>query len=204
MLINFDELSNNQTYHVMTQTILPRPIAWVLTQNDDDSFNIAPFSYFNAVCSDPALLMISIGYKSDGSDKDTIANLKKRQHATVHIASYDNLIELNQSAAELAYGESEINASNIPLRKQSGFHLPIVDNIAVAYDCTLYELQKIGNHQQNIVYLQAHQIFIDDKHAHIDDKQRINVNAQSVNPLARLGGAQYACLGDVISRKRGV
>ena len=74
MIIQFADLKPLQRYHMMTQTIIPRPIAWVLTENDNGSSNLAPFSYFTALCSDPALVVLSIGKKPDGSLKDTRHN----------------------------------------------------------------------------------------------------------------------------------
>ena len=75
---SFSDLNPSERYHIMTQVVIPRPIAWVLTANDGDQsnhsssrFNLAPFSYFNAISSDPPLVMMSIGKKPDGEEKDT-------------------------------------------------------------------------------------------------------------------------------------
>ena len=79
MLINLKELSTPQVYFTMTQTVLPRPVAWILSENENESYNLAPFSYFNAVCSDPPLIMVSIGLQDDGRDKDTLVRYSPRQ-----------------------------------------------------------------------------------------------------------------------------
>lgn len=71
MDINLDDLSSTEVYYTMTETLVPRPIAWVLSENLSGSYNLAPFSYFTAVCSNPPLIMISVGKKPDGSPKDT-------------------------------------------------------------------------------------------------------------------------------------
>ena len=78
MHFDLSELSPNRVYYTMIQTLVPRPIAWVLTDNGNDSFNLAPFSYFNGVASDPPLLMISVGKKPDGTLKDTRTNIIER------------------------------------------------------------------------------------------------------------------------------
>ena len=46
MNIDLTELSQNQVYHTMTQTVVPRPIAWVLSEHENGKLNLAPFSYF--------------------------------------------------------------------------------------------------------------------------------------------------------------
>ncbi len=61
MNIDLSTLAPTQVYHLMTQTVIPRPIAWVLTDSGEQNFNLAPFSYFTAVSSRPPLLMISVG-----------------------------------------------------------------------------------------------------------------------------------------------
>ena len=79
MDIDLAALGPAQVYGLMTQTLIPRPIAWVLSENSDGGLNLAPFSYFNAVCSSPPLVMISVGKKPDGSFKDTRVNIEGRR-----------------------------------------------------------------------------------------------------------------------------
>ena len=79
MEIDLDSLSANGVYHTLTRTVIPRPVAWVLSENAGGDYNLAPFSYFNAICSDPPLIMISVGKKPDGSSKDTRVNITARR-----------------------------------------------------------------------------------------------------------------------------
>ena len=72
----------NENYKLMAQTILPRPIAWVVTE-DNGVVNIAPFSYFIGLSSEPASVLISVGHKADGTPKDTLANLRKHKKCTI-------------------------------------------------------------------------------------------------------------------------
>ena len=130
MQIDFSRLSPSARYFLMTQTIIPRPVAWVLTRNDDDdnggapSFNLAPFSYFCAVCSDPALLMISIGEKPAGGDKNTARNIRARGRFVVHIAPQKLARALNETSASLPYGESEIDKVGLSLTAFAGRRRP--------------------------------------------------------------------------------
>jgi flavin reductase (DIM6/NTAB) family NADH-FMN oxidoreductase RutF len=79
MYVDFKPLSANEVYFSMIQAVVPRPIAWVLSENSNGSHNLAPFSYFNAVCSKPPLIMLSIGVRPDGTLKDTTANIAARR-----------------------------------------------------------------------------------------------------------------------------
>lgn len=201
MNIDLSSVSANGIYHLMTQTVIPRPIAWVLSSNTDASINLAPFSYFNAVCSDPPLLMLSMGKKPDGSAKDTVTNLQLGEYCVIHIAHANQSEQVTNTAATLEYGVSEIEINDIPLITHSTWPLPRVNNCPIAYLSRVYSTQQIGNAEQQIVFVEAIELYIDDSVVS-EHNGRITVDAMSVNPLARLGASQYANLGDVFSKAR--
>jgi flavin reductase (DIM6/NTAB) family NADH-FMN oxidoreductase RutF len=185
----------------MTRTIIPRPIAWVLSENKDLSFNLAPFSYFNAVCSDPPLLMISMGKKPTGDTKDTATNLQVGAYCTVHIANASQADMVTATAATLEYGENEADLNNIELCDHNAWPIKRIKETPIAYLCKVHSRQEIGNTPQQIIFLEAQEIFLSDDVASENDG-RISVNALDVNPLARLGASQYANLGDVFTKTR--
>lgn len=197
MIISFDKLNANRIYHTMTQTLIPRPIAWVLTRNDTsiDSFNLAPFSYFTAISSDPALLLLSIGKKAYGdevgSDKDTLHNLKTQQKCVIHIASADHVDALNTSAKALAYGESEIAQQKLALTNFEGFDLPRLNGVGIAFACQLHQIVPIDDSKQTMVLLQVESVFVDDALVEKDGNDRLSINADNVSPLAKLGAGEY-------------
>ena len=193
MQIDFSTLSPNQIYHTMIQTIIPRPIAWILSENDNSTFNLAPFSYFNAVSSNPPLLMVSIGRKSADSPKDTVANIQSRGQFVVHIANQDLAGPLNDSSATLAYGDSELAATQLETVSFEPFALPRIKEAPIAFACELYELQEIGNSPTSLVFGEIKYAYINDNVASQEGK-RLSVLAEQLNPLARLGGNDYCGL----------
>ena len=201
MHIDLSSLNSSRVYHLMTQTIIPRPIAWVLSINEDKSHNLAPFSYFNAVCSDPPLMMLSMGKKPDGSSKDTVTNLQVGAECIVHIAHAAQAEVVTQTAASIAYGDSEVTASNIALADHQDWPLPRIKDCPIAYHCKVHSTQEIGNTPQQLVFVEALSLYVDDRV--VDEKNgRMTIDALAVNPLARLGAAQYADLGSVFSKVR--
>jgi flavin reductase (DIM6/NTAB) family NADH-FMN oxidoreductase RutF len=203
MQIKLDDLSTPQTYFTMTQAVIPRPIAWILSENEDASFNLAPFSYFNAVCSDPPLVMVSIGLQEDGSKKDSLRNIRQRSQYVIHIASSDQLPELNQSSATLPPGESEVLASNLQTTPVEGFHMPRLSDCKIALMCERYQIQTIGNNnQQSLLFGEIREIYVDDSCVEINDQGRLKILADQVQPLSRLGASQFASFGDVQVAKR--
>jgi flavin reductase (DIM6/NTAB) family NADH-FMN oxidoreductase RutF len=78
MRLDVEALGAAEAYRWMTATVTPRPIAWVSTRSAAGVDNLAPFSFFQIVCDAPPTLMLSIGYRADGSEKDTLRNLRER------------------------------------------------------------------------------------------------------------------------------
>lgn len=202
MIIDLDQLSANQAYFAMTQTVIPRPVAWVLTEHDNGSYNVAPFSYFSAVCSDPPLLMFSVGHKPDGSLKDTYHNILQRKEFVVHIAGCDQAQAVTKTAKGLALGESELDYAGLETELFDGSPLPRIAGAPIAMQCELYEVKEIGNKPQFLVFGQVKKMFIADEAVSLDDKGRLKVSASSVNPLARLGGSDYVTFGDILTIPR--
>jgi flavin reductase (DIM6/NTAB) family NADH-FMN oxidoreductase RutF len=203
MQIKLDDLSTPQTYFTMTQVVIPRPIAWILSENEDASFNLAPFSYFNAVCSDPPMVIVSIGLQDDGSEKDSLRNIKQRSEFVIHIASCDQLPELNQSSATLPPGESEVLASNLQTTPVEGFHMPRLSDCKIALMCERHQIQIFGNNnQQSLLFGEVREIYVDDSCVEINDQGRLKILADQVQPLSRLGASQFASFGEVLVAKR--
>lgn len=193
MNIELSTLAPTQVYHLMTQTIIPRPIAWVLTDSGQHNFNLAPFSYFAPVSSTPPLMMISVGKKPSGEVKDTTRNVLETGKLVIHIANVYQAELVTQSAATLAHGESEVAAAGIELVEFDGFELPRVKDCPVAFGCTLYEIQELGATPQSLVFAEINTVYIAPEVVG-DRNDRLVVEALKVNPLSRLGGNDYSVL----------
>ena len=198
MQIDFKTLAKVEAYRLLTHAVTPRPVAWVLTQNSDGLLNLAPYSYFNVICSDPALLMISVGKKRDGSRKDTWANIADHNHAVVHIANRNQLSILNQTAAPLAHNESELDSINTELVAQD-FALPRLAQCPVALNCIKHDIHLLGDGPQAVIYLEVVSAYLDDK---LQINEHYQFSAQNLDPIARLGADDYSLLGDILTLAR--
>ncbi len=201
MYIDLSTITSSQIYHLMTQSVVPRPIAWALTESDSNNYNLAPFSYFTAVSSNPPLLMLSIGKKPSGDIKDTTRNVLETGKLVIHIASVGDEDVLTQTSATLAHGDSEVEANQIELVEFSGFELPRVKSCKIAFGCNLYEVKENGETPQSLVFAEIETIFIDDSVATLQN-ERLKIDALGINPLSRLGGTEFATLDKVISVAR--
>lgn len=201
MLINLGDYSPEATYHLMTQSIIPRPIAWILTKNiDGKSHNLAPFSYFTAVSSNPPLLMFSAMSKdTSGTPKDTIRNIRREKQFVVHIASSQQLAAVENSSKTLDYGESEVTANELSLCDFTNTGQQRLTDAPIAMACTLHHEQSIGNAPQTLIFAQLTHLHIADAAANVNNN-RITIDAEQIEPLARLGLGYFADI-DNIRRK---
>jgi len=202
MILDLSQLKPAQVYFHMIQTLVPRPIAWVLSEIEPDRYNLAPFSYFNAVCSDPPLIMLSIGKKPDGSFKDTRVNIEQRKDFVVHIAHREMLQDLNQSSATLAADVSELDQLGIETTLFEGSRLPRISACRIAYACECYQIHELGSTPQSIIYGRVNRIYIDDDITSTSERGRLKVHADKLVPVARLGADEYMSFGEVISMTR--
>ncbi len=200
MHIDLSSLTPVQTYATMTQTIVPRPIAWILTENESGNYNLAPFSYFNALSSAPAIAIMSVGPRDDGSMKDTRLNLEQREFGVIHIAHREMANEMTQSAATLAPGVSEVTQIGLSTAEMPGSKLPRLADCRVAYAAKLVDTKMINN--QWLAFLELTDLYLDDSVVGQDQKGRLKVLADKLDPIGRLGGGEYVMAGDIVSVAR--
>ena len=58
--ISFRELDPRDRYKLLCGVVVPRPIAFVTTLNEDGKVNAAPFSFFNVFSEDPPLIVLGL------------------------------------------------------------------------------------------------------------------------------------------------
>ncbi len=106
-------LSKQETYSLLTQSIIPRPIGFISSISKSGTNNLAPFSFFNAICSFPAYFSVSVSLNSEGKLKDTARNLLTRKEAVFNLVSYDLVNKMNLTAQEFAPEVDEFSESNL-------------------------------------------------------------------------------------------
>lgn len=201
MILDLENLSSGQIYNTLIQTIIPRPIAWVLSENANNTLNLAPFSYFNGVSSEPPLVSISVGRKENGSQKDTWKNIENRRHFVAHIPHKEMAGPVTQSAAMLPEGESEVDFLKLQIERIDNWPLPRLKQSRVAYLCERYAIHAIGDSPQGLILGRVIAIYLDDTIVKTEN-QRVIIDAKALDPVARLGGNDYTTLGKTITIKR--
>ena len=192
MIFNLEKDTKiNENYKLMAQTILPRPIAWVVTE-DNGVINIAPFSYFIGLSSEPASVLISVGHKPNGTPKDTLANIRKNQKCTICVVEEKDLEKMHFSSKGLESGVSEAETFDIATEQLIDGYPPMIEGVPTAYFCTLNQEIDLGGGTTIPLVLNVKEMFVDDRI--ITDKERLSI---SFKPVARIGKS-YAFLGKEI------
>ena len=210
MLIDLEGMSPAAAYHLMTQVIVPRPIAWVVSDNgagDDVSrWNLAPFSYFNAIASAPPTVMFSIGRSGrEGVPtpgvKDTLANVTARPDHTIALPNRPQLEAVEITAMEAPPGESEMKLAGLdPVAWD--WPVPMPSGARVALGCRVETIVPIADGPQRVVLARIHRIWVDDTAVTEDAKGRVKIDATMLDPLLRLGAGQYAAMGALAQLER--
>ncbi len=100
MQIDPSQHSAPDNYKLLTNLVVPRPIAWVTSQNADGVVNLAPFSFFNAVSGNPIYLIVSVGVNDAGEMKDTAKNILASGEFVVNMVTEELFDAMNVSAAD--------------------------------------------------------------------------------------------------------
>ncbi len=201
MLIDLAKLSPDAAYFALIQAVIPRPIAWVLSDNGDGSHNLAPFSFFTGITGEPPMILISIGHKPDGARKDTWVNIDERREFVVHIVPRGLAEPMVASSATLPHGDSEVKRLGLPTATVEGFRLPRLIGPKVAMMCTKYAIHEVGDGPQALILGEVKAIHVDDDAGSIRNG-KIVIDANTVDPVSRLGGIDYAAFGEIFSIAR--
>ncbi len=179
-------------YALLTSLIVPRPIAWVSTMDAQGHTNLAPFSYFTGLGSDPPMLTLGIGDKKDGP-KDTLRIARASGVLCVNLVEEHDAVRMNASSREYPPEESEIDAlaiETVPCTAIAGVR---VKSSRAAFECKVLDVHTYGSKLKvNLVVCEV-VCFHHDEAIHSDD---------DVQPIARLGGPRYAKLGERFSLER--
>jgi flavin reductase (DIM6/NTAB) family NADH-FMN oxidoreductase RutF len=201
MLVDCNQYSSDQIYYLLIQLVIPRPIAWVLSDNGNGSYNLAPFSFFNAITSDPPILMLSVGWKDETTRKDSWVNIRERKNFVVHIPSDSQVHDVSNSSSVLPHGVSEVDKFHIAVEELEDWPLPKVKGTKIAFLCEKYAIHEIGKDPQALILGKINHIWIDEEVVS-QNKDRIVIDPQKVKPLIRLGGNHYSVLGEILTVKR--
>jgi len=145
MLFDFATLSGTDRYKLLVSTIVPRPIAWVVTQDLEGRLNAAPYSFFNVFGQEPPLAIIGIGGRRPGDAKDTGNNIRQTGQFVINLVSEDTAAAMNVTAIDFGPDVDELREAGLTTIPSVRVAPPRIAQSPVALECERYALMDLAN-----------------------------------------------------------
>jgi flavin reductase (DIM6/NTAB) family NADH-FMN oxidoreductase RutF len=197
------KLSGQEAYKILVGAVVPRPVAWVSTISDAGITNLAPFSFFNGVCSDPPALLFCPVTPADREVKDTLRNIRETRQFVVNVVTEWNVEQANQTSAPYPPDKSEFEAARLTPLKSAIVRPPRVAESPIHLECELLQIVPVGDPRPgsgNVVIGKL--VYVHIAEEAWDTNRRIDI--QKIKPVSRLAGNDYAPVRDVFTLKRPV
>jgi flavin reductase (DIM6/NTAB) family NADH-FMN oxidoreductase RutF len=189
MQIDADSLTPSQVYALMIRAITPRPIAWVSTISPNGIPNLAPFSYFTGVGSNPPSLLFSIANRPDGSPKDTLRNLASTPQFVVNVVPYRLAEPMFKTSAELAYELSEFEHAGLELEASKKVAPPRVSASPICLECEVFQTIEVGAQAGGSTVVIGRIMLFDIADEVLDEQGKIDPD--KIDSIGRMGGRGY-------------
>src|SRR6202050_579152 len=194
MIVSPPDLPYSEFYNLLISSVVPRPIAWVSTVNAAGQPNLAPFSFFNAVCVDPPLLAFAPGLRKPKADtghgeaKDTLRNVRETKEFVVNIVTYELAEAMNATSGEYDASVNEFELAKVTPEPSKVVRPPRVAESPLSFECKLHQILDFSPAptSSSLVIGQIVAIHIDD--AHLKDGR---LDRNSLDLIGRMGGIQY-------------
>ncbi len=190
---DFAELTERERYKLLIGTVVPRPIAWVTTCDPEGRVNAAPYSFFNCLSADPAILALGVENHEDMSFKDTARNIRLTEEFTVNIVDRALLDAMNVTAIPFPPEVDELSEAGLTAVAGDKVRCPRIAEAPVAMECRRHMTLSLGRSREIILgEVLAMHIRAD----LVND--RLHVDQLGLDAVGRMGGQGYATTRDYL------
>jgi len=189
--INPVEIDKKDMHQYLIGAVSPRPIALVSTIDAKGNTNLAPYSFFNALSSKPAMLAFSSNLKGgEFKEKDTLYNLKETRNCVVNIVNYAIVKQMSLCSIAYKHGISEFEKSGLTPLKSELVESFRVKESPVHFECTVHDIIALGNEAgaSNLIICNILKMHVLES-VMTDNLRRIDPNRLDV--MGRLGRSNY-------------
>lgn len=202
MFYETEKNNHGLKYNPFKSCIVPRPIAWITTINDDASHNCAPYSFFNGIAADPPMVMYATNGKQPmGNHKDSISNIRRNGEFVVNIVTFDAKDKMNETTAPLKPNESEIEVAKLEILESKIVSPARLKISPIHMECKVYKIidlpTLVSNKYNGMVLGTVVGIHINDE---VIDNGKVNLD--KIKPLARLGYLDYSVVDNIFEMHR--
>jgi flavin reductase (DIM6/NTAB) family NADH-FMN oxidoreductase RutF len=195
MNVRPSDLAHSELYNIVLNSVAPRPIAWVSTASASGQLNLAPFSFFNAVCIDPPLLAFAPGLRQPkqagaghSEAKDTLRNVRETKEFVVNLVTYELAEAMNLTSGEYDASVNEFELAKLTPQPSQVVRPPRVAESPVSFECTLHQILDFSPAPTSSSLVIGKIVSIHMNDAHIKDGR---LDRNSLDIVGRMGGLQY-------------
>ncbi|MBD3846924.1 flavin reductase family protein [Bosea sp. SSUT16] len=186
-LFDFAALTARQRYKLLIGTVVPRPIALVTTVDEEGRVNAAPYSFFNCLSADPAIVALGVENKPDMAFKDTARNIRMTEEFTVNIVS-DALVErMNVCAVPFPATVDELAQAGLTAVPGSQIKCPRIGEAPASLECRRYVTLELGRSREiilgQVVAAHIREDAVDPENHYVDQA--------AIDAIGRMGGHGY-------------
>lgn len=185
---DFAELTERQRYKLLIGTVIPRPIAFVSTVDRDGRRNAGPFSFFNVLTHDPAIVAIGVENYDDMRFKDTSRNIRETGEFTVHIV--DEALVKQMEICAIKFGPEVDEIAEAGLTTVPGLNVksPRILEAPAALECRRYMTLELGAARE-IILGEVLGVFVREDAV---NPENLHIDQIKMDAIGRMGGHTYA------------
>jgi len=177
-----------RAYAILSSLVTPRPIAWVTTLGPDGVVNAAPFSFFNVLGANPPILGFCPGDRDDGTPKDTARNIRVSHEFVVNLVDEKAGEAMNQTAASLPYGVSELQSAGLTTAPSSSVKPPRIAESPASLECVEWGTLQIGGNR--LVIGLVKRVHVRDE---LFDPQTERIRSERFQVIGRMASPHWYC-----------
>jgi flavin reductase (DIM6/NTAB) family NADH-FMN oxidoreductase RutF len=201
MIIDPQQQPYQDNYKLLIGSIVPRPIAFVSTVSKTGIYNLAPFSFFNGVCSNPPTIMFATTRRvTDGRPKDTLTNIRDTREFVVNIVSEDLAERMVATSTEFPPEVDEFEIGGFTAVPGERVRAPRVKESRISFECRLNRTVEIGDGSpgSGTIIIGTVVLF------HVRDElyQAGRIDIERLRPVGRLAGHHYCRVRDLFMIER--
>jgi flavin reductase (DIM6/NTAB) family NADH-FMN oxidoreductase RutF len=187
-------------YKLLIGCVVPRPIAWVSSLSEEGIPNLAPFSFFMAVCNDPPTLAFSAGRRA-GTKKDTVRNIEYTQDFVVNLVNDALAEQMNLTSGDYPPEVDELALTGLTAAPSIKVKAPRVAEAPINMECRAVQILSVGRGPQSLVLGEIVQFHIRDD---LYNPNTGRIDMYTLHPVGRLAGELYTHVHDIFEMKRPV
>lgn len=198
MRYDLDEVPEPIAYELLAATVIPRPIAWVVTKGAQ-GLNAAPYSFFNVMGSAPPTIALGLMAAPDRGFKDTAQNILDTGGFVVNLVPERLVERMNLTSADAPRGVDELQLAGLATLPSVHVAPPRIADSPVAFECRSLSSVLTGPNQV-VVIGRVLAVHIDDRY--LKDPGRAYIDTDALDLVARSFGSEYIRSHDRFDLKR--